>query len=148
MDIEIWHIWIIVAVILFILEIFTPSFLCSCIAIGCISAGIISAFGCGIKIQLIAFAIGTLIAFFGVRPFMLTYFHKKSDKIKTNMEALIGKIGRVTETINTSKNEGRLIVDGDDWKAETENNEIVNVGERVEITQVHSTILIVKPIKN
>ena len=145
--IEIWQIWIIVAVILFIFEIFAPALIASCFAIGCISAGIVSAFGCGIKIQLIAFAAGTLIAFFGARPFMLKYFHKKSDKIKTNMDALIGKIGRVTETLNASKNEGRIIVEGDDWKAETENDEIVNVGEKVKIVQVNSTILIVEPIK-
>ena len=82
MDIEIWHIWIIVAVILFIVEIFAPSFLFGSVAIGCILAGFVSAFDCGIKIQLIAFAIGTLVAFFGIRPFMLKYLHKKSDKIK------------------------------------------------------------------
>ena len=148
MGIEVWHIWIIIAVVLFIVEIFAPNFLFASIAIGCIAAGIIAAFDCGINIQLIAFAIGTLIAFFGIRPFMLKYFHKKSDKIKTNMEALIGKVGRVSETINTSKNEGRIMVEGDDWKAETENDEIVNIGEKVEILQVNSTILIVKPIKS
>ena len=147
MGIEVWHLWIIVAVVLFIVEIFFPTFLPACIAIGCISAGIISAFDYGIKIQLIAFAIGTLIAFFGVRPVMLKYFHRKSNKVKTNMDALVGKVGRVVETIDISKNEGRIVVEGDDWKAETENEEIVTIGEKVVIQQVNSTILIVKPIK-
>ncbi len=146
MGIEIWHIWVIVAVILFIIEVFAPSFLFGSIAIGCILAGVISAFDLGIKIQLIAFTAGALIAFFGIRPFMLRYFHKKSNNIKTNVDALIGKVGRVTETINASKNEGRVLVEGDDWKAETENDEIVNLGEKVEVLQVQSTILIVKPI--
>jgi len=145
MEIDVWHIWIIVAVILFIAEIFTPTFLPACIAIGCIAAGIVSAFDYGVKIQLVAFAIGTLIAFFGVRPFMLKYFYK-SAKVKTNMDALIGKVGRVTETIDISKNEGRVIVEGDDWKAVTENDEIVTIGEKVEVLQVDSTVLIVKPI--
>ena len=146
MDIEIWHIWIIVAVILFIIEIFTASFLFASVGIGCVFAGVVSAFDCGIKIQLAAFSIGTLIAFFAVRPLMLKYFHKNSDKIKTNVDALIGKIGRVTETIDNSKNEGRIIVGGDDWKVETENDEIVNVGEKVEVVQLNSTILIVRKI--
>jgi len=146
MDIEIWHIWIIIAVILFIIEIFAPNFLFASISIGCISAGIVSGLDYGIKIQLIAFAIGTLIAFFGMRPFMLKYFYKKSDKIKTNIDALIGKVGRVSETIDSSKNEGRIIVEGDDWKAETENGEVAKIGEKVEILRVNSTILIVKPI--
>lgn len=146
MGIEIWHIWVIVAVILFIIEIFTPSFLFGSIAIGCILASLVSVFDLGIKIQLIAFAVGALIAFFGIRPFMLKFFHKKSDKVKTNVDALIGQIGRVTEPINPSKNKGRVFVGGDDWKAETENDEIVNLGEKVEVLQVKSTILIVKPI--
>ena len=147
MDIEVWHIWIIIAVILFIAEIFTPTFLPACIAIGCITAGIVSGFDYGVKIQLVAFAIGTLIAFFGVRPFTLKYFYKKSAKIKTNMDALIGKVVRVSETIDISKNEGRVVVEGDDWKAVTENDEIVTLGEKVEVQQVDSTVLIVKPIK-
>ncbi|MDX9791384.1 MAG: NfeD family protein [Candidatus Kapabacteria bacterium] len=147
MDIEIWHVWIIIAVILFIVEIFTPSFIFGSIAVGCILAGVSSAFGFGIKVQLIAFAIGTLVAFFGIRSFMLKYFHKKSNKIKTNTDALIGKIGRVTETINTAQNVGRIMVEGDDWKAETENDEIINAGEKVEIVAVNSTILTVKSIR-
>jgi membrane protein implicated in regulation of membrane protease activity len=147
MDIEIWHIWIIAAVILFIVEIFAPSFIFGSVAMGCFAAGVVSIFDFGIKIQLIAFAIGTLIAFFGIRPFVLKYLHKRSDKIKTNVDALIGKTGRVTEPINSSKNEGRIIVEGDDWRAETENNEIINIGEKIVIVRVDSTILIVKPIK-
>jgi len=148
MEIEVWHIWIIVAVFLFIIEIFAPTFLSSCLALGCIASGIFAYFGFGIKVQLIMFSIGTLASFFGVRPFMLKYAHKKSGKIKTNMDALAGKTGRVSVTIDSSQNQGRVIVDGDDWKAETENNEIINVGERVEVLKIDSTILIVKQINN
>ena len=146
MEIEVWHIWIIVAVLLFIVEIFAPTFLASCLAIGCIAAGIFSSFDFGIKFQLISFSIGTLTSFFGVRPFMLKYAHKKSDNVKTNIDALVGKVGRVTVTIDSSQNQGRVIVEGDDWRAETENNEMINEGERVEVLKINSTILIVKPI--
>ena len=146
MEIEVWHIWIIVAVLLFIVEIFVPTFLASCLAIGCIAAGIFSSFGFGIEFQLISFSIGTLMSFFGVRPFMLKYVHKKSSNLKTNIEALVGKVGRVTVTIDGSQNQGRVIVEGDDWRAETENNEMINEGERVEVLKINSTILIVKPI--
>jgi membrane protein implicated in regulation of membrane protease activity len=147
MEFEIWHIWIIVAVLLFIVEIFTPAFLAACLAIGCIFAGIFSSMDFGIKIQLLTFSFGTLLSFFGVRPFILKYGHKKSGDLKTNVHALVGKIGKVTVTIDNSQNQGRIIVEGDDWKAETENNEILNAGEKVEILRVDSTILTVKLIK-
>ena len=126
MEIEVWHIWIIFAVILFIAEIFTPTFLMACLALGCIAAGISSYFDYGIKIQLLSFSIGTLIGFFGVRPFMLKYAHRNSNKVKTNIDALVGKVGRVTETIDSSKNQGRVTVEGDNWRAETENYEITH----------------------
>ena len=146
MEIEIWHIWIIVALIFFIIEIFAPTFLAASIAIGCIAAGIFSSIGFDIKMQLIAFSIGTLASFFGVRPFMLKYAHRNSNKVKTNVEALVGKIGKVIIPIDNSQNQGRIIVEGDDWKAETENNEILNAGEKVEVLKINSTTLIVKRI--
>lgn len=147
MEFEIWHIWIIVAVILFILEIFTPAFLAACLAIGCLFAGFFSYLDFSLKIQLFAFSIGTLISFFGVRPFILKYGHKKSEDLKTNVHALIGKIGKVTVTIDNSLNQGRITIEGDDWKAITENDEILNVGEKVEIIKIDSTVLTVKLIK-
>lgn len=147
MEIEIWHIWIIAAILLFILEIFTPAFLSASLAIGCIFAGIFSYMDFGIKIQLLAFSVGTLVSFIGIRPFILKYGHRKSGDLKTNVHALIGKNGKVTVTIDNSKNQGRITFEGDDWKAETENDEILNVGEKVEILKVNSTILTVKSIK-
>ena len=63
------------------------------------------------------------------------------------MHALVGKIGKVIVAIDNSKSQGRITFEGDDWKAESENNEIINVGEKVEILKIDSTILIVKLIK-
>lgn len=147
MEIEVWHIWIIVAIIFFILEIFTPAFLMACLAVGCIFAGVFSYMDFGIKIQLLVFSIGTLLSFFGIRPFILKYGHKKSGNFKTNVYAIVGKTGKVKVTIDNSQNQGRITVEGDDWKAETENNEIINVGQIVEILKIDSTILTVKLIK-
>jgi membrane protein implicated in regulation of membrane protease activity len=147
MNILVWHIWIIIAVLLSIIEIFFPTFFAACVALGCIAAGISSYFGYGIEIQLVSFSIGTLIGLFGVRPFMLKYVHRKSIKVKTNTNALVGKIGKVIVMIDNSKNEGRVIVEGDDWRAETETDEIISAGEKVEVIEINSTILIVKPLK-
>lgn len=147
MGIEVWHIWIIAAVILFIVEIFAPTFISICIAIGCLASGLFSYFDYGIKIQTIIFFIGTSASFFGVRPLMLKYAYKEGRGIKTNVDALIGKIGRVTIKIDPNKDEGRVIVDGEDWRAISEGNIIINSGEKIEVIKVDSTILIVKSIK-
>ncbi|MCX6307555.1 MAG: NfeD family protein [Bacteroidia bacterium] len=141
---ETWHIWAIIAIVLLIVEAFFPTFLALSIAIGCICSSIVSAFGLDFKIQLLAFTLGTLASFFLIRPFMLKYGHR--NNVKTNAEALVGKIGRVTIEIDNSKNQGRAIVEGDDWKVESENNEVIGVDEKIEVVKVNSTILIVKSI--
>lgn len=146
MELAEWHIWIIAAILLFIIEIFTPGFLTASLAIGCIAAGITSALDFGLKVQLFSFSVGTLIAFFGIRPFILKYGHGKKEVIKTNTEALIGKAGRVVVTIDNAKNEGRVLVEGDDWKAEAQSDQLIEAGQRVQVVQVNSTILIVKPL--
>jgi membrane protein implicated in regulation of membrane protease activity len=144
--IEVWQIWLIVAVVFFIVEIFTTTFVFLCFSLGCILASVFAGFGLGLGWQLLAFSVITVVSFFTVRPFMIKYAYRKSEKIKTNVDALVGSKGRVTEIINVGKNTGRVLVNGDDWKAESENGEIIQENEQIEVKEVNSTILIVKQI--
>jgi membrane protein implicated in regulation of membrane protease activity len=146
-SIEIWQIWLIVAVIFFIVEIFSSTFVFLCFSLGCIVSSIFAYFGVGTGVQFLVFSIITFISFFTVRPLMLKYAYRKSDKVKTNADALVGCKGRVTEIINIEKNTGRVYVNGDDWKAESEDGEIIQQDEQIEVKEVNSTILIVKQIK-
>ena len=143
---ESWHLWIILAVFLFIVEVFTPSFIAACIGIGCVAGGIAAYAGLGTAGQLLFFSIGSLVGFFGVRPFMLRYGYKFGDDVKTNVDALVGKQGRVLVAIDNARNEGRVMVEGDDWKAESDSGEVISIGSRIEVVKVNSTILTVKPI--
>jgi membrane protein implicated in regulation of membrane protease activity len=133
--------------LLLIVEIFIPTFFAACLAIGCLLAGICSVLKFGLEAQLIAFSVGTLLSIFSVCPFMIKYAHRKSKRVSTNVDALAGKTGIVTVTIDNSLNKGRVLVEGDDWKAIAVNDEIIPEGERIEVVKVNSTILIVKPLK-
>ncbi|MDO9634148.1 MAG: NfeD family protein [Paludibacter sp.] len=144
MNLEVWHIWVIVALIFGILEIFTPSFIAFSIAIGCLFSALGAGLEASFKIQLLLFSVGTAIAFFGVRPFMLKFAHKTSNAVKTNVEALVGKTGRVTETISNRLNTGRAVVEGDDWRVISEDDNPIDAGESIEVLKVDSTRLIVR----
>ena len=67
---EIWHIWVIAALILIIVEIFTQGFAVFCLALGALAAAIASACSAGAEGQLIWFAIVTLLSFVFVRPLL------------------------------------------------------------------------------
>ena len=145
--IDSWHIWLIVAVVFVIVEVFSISFVFLCFSLGCIFSAIGAYLGLGPVWQVLIFSVVTFVSFFTVRPLMRKYAFRKSSKVKTNSDALTGQKGRVTQTIDLSKNTGRVFVYGDDWKAMSEDNQVIPENELIEVVKVDSTTLIVKQIK-
>ena len=143
---EVWHIWVIVALIFVIVEIFTSGFAVMCISIGCVFGAIASAIDWELKWQLLVFAIGTALAFMTVRPLVYKFFYNKSHEVKTNTDALVGRKAIATERIEGELRPGRVKVDGDDWKAISTDGEVIEVGDAVEITAINSVIVTVKKI--
>lgn len=141
-----WHIWVIIALVFVIIEMFTTGFAVMCISFGCGFGAVVSAFGCDIKWQLVAFAIGTVLAFLTVRPIVYKFFYNKSHEVKTNAEAVVGRRAIVTERIEGDLHPGRVKVDGDDWKAMSLETTPIEVGEAVEITAINSVIVTVKRV--
>ena len=142
-----WQIWLIIALITFIIEIFSNTFVFLCFCLGSLCSALSVVFTDNLIIQLVVFAVVTLISLFFIRPLMKKVFFKHSDKQKLNIDALEGKTGRVLEEINPQKNSGRVLVYGDDWKAESEDQSIIAVDSQIEVVKVDCNILIVKQIK-
>ena len=76
---------------------------------------------------------------------MLRYFHKKGHERKSNAEALIGRIGKVTDAI-PENGYGYVQIDGDSWKAHTPDGQSVEVGMKVKVLNMDSIIITVKRI--
>ena len=143
---EIWHIWVIIALIFVIVEIFTSGFAVMCISIGALFGAIVSALDWEFKWQILVFAIGTIVALLTIRPLVYKLFYNKSRDVKTNAEALIGRRAITTERIEGELHPGRVKVDGDEWKAISLEAEPIEVGEAVEITTLNSIIVTVKKL--
>ena len=141
-----WHIWVIIALVFVIIEIFTTGFAVMCISFGCLFGALASALDWELKWQLLVFAVGTVLAFMTVRPLVYKFFYDKKNEVKTNAEALIGRKAIVTERIEGELNPGRVKIDGDDWKAVSLDSEPIEVGMAVEVTALNSVILTVKKI--
>lgn len=142
---EIYVVWLIVALVLLIVELFTASFGVVCFSFGAAAAGIAAYFNLGTVWQLALFSIVSFVAFVFIRPVIVKFLLKKKDEVLTNADAVVGRIGVVTEEINADKNTGRVKIDGDDWKAVSSEN--IVVGEKVEVMSRESIILNVKPLK-
>lgn len=142
---EIYVVWLIVALVLLIVELFTASFGVVCFSFGAAAAGLAAYLGLATVWQLLIFSVVSFIAFVFIRPLVVKFLLKKKDEVLTNADAVVGRIGVVTEEINADKNTGRIKIDGDDWKAESSEN--IAVGEKVEVMSRESIILNVKPLK-
>ena len=146
MEFEIWHYWILAAILFFVLEIFIPSFLMASIGIGCIAAFVGAAINAPLPVQLVLFIIGTTAGFVSVKPFMKKYAYSKKV-LNTNASGLIGRIGKVKEEINEEAGTGAVAIDGDLWTSVPFKNEIIKAGEKVRVVNLNSIILTVERLE-
>lgn len=141
-----YQIWLIAAIVLVIIELLTAGFGVICFAIGALFSALVAYFDASLVWQLVVFAAASLLSFLFIRPVVLRLLDKKSKDVKTNADALIGKTAVVSEAVNPSANQGRVAVDGDDWKAVSADGSIIEKGEKVTIVSRDSIILTVKQI--
>ena len=114
-----------------------------CFSIGAVFATLVAVLGGGIWLQLATFAVFTLISLFWVRPFAKRYLRKGEDPRISNADALLGRKGRVVETIKAG-GYGRVQIDGDIWKAVTLGENDLSEGSSVTVTDRASTIITVE----
>ena len=138
-----WQLWAVVAVACLILEMMAGDFFIICFSIGSLFAALVAAMGGGIYLQLTAFAIFTLVCLFWLRPFAKRYLHKGEDARISNADALLGRKGRVVDTVKAG-GYGRVQIDGDVWKAVTTGEKDIPEGTTVTVTDRASTIITVE----
>ncbi len=139
-----WHIWVIAGLVLFIAEIMIPGFLVACFGVGCLAAAVMAAADLGVKWQLVGFSLGTLVVYFTIRPLFLRHFYRKASPVKTNVHALVGRVGVVTQALDPHAGSGRLKVRGEDWRGVPVDDVVIEAGEEVEVVEVDGTKLLVK----
>lgn len=131
------------AIVCLILELTNGDFYVMCFAIGAAFTSIASALGLGFYGQLLVFALSSVLCIFFVRPFALKYLHGNRKERLSNADALIGRIGRVSETV-TEGGYGRVAIDGDDWKAVSADGSSLPLGQNVRVVGRESIIITVE----
>ena len=139
-----YYYWLIAAIVLVIIEICTAGFGALCFAIGAAFSALVSGLGGNLTWQILVFVVVSLLTFIFLRPVVMRFLDKKSKDVKTNAEAIIGRKGVVSERIDATQHTGRVAIDGDDWKAVSENGSVIEKGADVEIIKLESIVVTVK----
>jgi len=138
---EVWMIWIAVGVFCLIVEIFTPGFFFMSFGIGAILTGLVATFISNITIQIAIFTIVTFILFINLRKLAKKLIPESSEK--TNVSALIGKIGKVTKVV-PKFGRGYVKIDGEEWSAISETKQRIEESQEVVVLKIEGNKLIVK----
>lgn len=140
-----FYIWLIAFVILLIIEILTLGLTTIWFAVGALGAFITALFTTSLWIQLTVFLVLSLFVLLFYRPIAIKYIN--SRRIKTNIDELIGKEGKVTEKIDNLNQTGRILLDGKDWSARaTFINGKIDVDTVVKVVEIKGVKCIVEPV--
>jgi membrane protein implicated in regulation of membrane protease activity len=145
MKFESWWIWMGLAAILLIGEIFTAGFFLLWFSIGAAGAGILALLGVGRPAQIIVFILASGILFVFGRRFAERVTEKQPPGI--GADRFINKEGIVLDKIDNETNSGRIRIGQDEWRASSETGDVIPQNTRVVVTRIEGTHAIVKTIE-
>lgn len=137
---NLWLFWTIITFVCLILELSSGDFFVISFAIGGVFGVISALVGLPFWGQVIVWALFSVLSLWLVRPRLLKILHKNGEDRTSNADALIGRIGTVIEPIEPN-GYGYVKVDGDNWRAETDEPETIKKGEKVRILSRNSIIV-------
>lgn len=137
-----WLLWFLLAIIFAIIEITNSSFFIIWFGLGALAAMVTSLLTTSITFQSLVFVVVSTILLLMTRKF--TSKMTRGNVTATNVDAVIGKIGIVTETIPNIDSPGIVKVDGETWSAISADQTSIEKGSKVKVLQVRGVRLIVQ----
>jgi len=134
--------WIVIGVVFLILEMITPAFFYMWFGIGAFIAAI-SALWLDFYWQLSIFLLSSAALLALTRP-LARKIQKSESPRKIHLEEIIGKEALVIQEIDNEAGRGLVKVDGDVWRAISEDGEKIEKGEKVVILRVEGAHVVVR----
>ena len=135
-------VWIAVLIIAVVVEALTADFVAIWFFPAALIALVLAFFPVPPVVQLLVFLLVGAALVIATRPLCRRFLSGKKEK--TNAEALVGKLCRVTEEINNIEERGEVKVGGLCWSARAEDGRVIPVGTEVTVVEIRGVKLIVK----
>lgn len=136
-------IWLSLAILLGMIEGMTAALVSIWFAGGAVAAFLVSLLGAGFVLQLVVFVAVSAI----LLAFMRSLAQKKAltETVATNADRILGRLAVVTEPIDNLKATGAVRIDGVEWTARCNSDNIISAGETVKILQIDGVKVVVEP---
>lgn len=134
-------IWLVAAIIFLIIEALSVQLISIWLAGGAIVAMVLALFNVNFWIQVLVFAIVSLLLIILTRPLVKRILSKNVEA--TNADRSIGKEAAVTSEINNVLGKGQVNLAGQIWSARSSDDSVINEGETVIVEKIDGVKLIV-----
>lgn len=136
--------WLVMLVLFIVIEVPTMGLTTIWFAGGALIAVLASLLHAPVWLQIVLFFGVSLLLLFFTRPVAVRYFNK--DRVKTNVESMIGRQAIVTSEIDNIQGIGQVTVGGQEWSARSSDDKVrIAVGTVVNVAGINGVKLIVKP---
>lgn len=142
-----WVIWLALIIVFGIIEVTTLEFTFLMLAVGSLGGLVAGLFGVPWWAQIIVAAVLSVLLLFAVRPPLLRALRRGGDPSPSNVDALLGLTGVVTNDFSGNASHVKL-ANGDTWTARLspiiEDRPLVE-GERIVVTAIEGATAVVVP---
>lgn len=137
--------WLVLMVVFILIEVSTVSMVSTWFALGALAALIASLCQAPLWLQIALFVVISVIMLLALRPLAKKYFTPRL--MKTNVDAIIGVEGLVTERIDNVTSSGRVKLGHMEWSARSTSGQTLEVGSRIQVDRVEGVKVFVSTVE-
>lgn len=139
-----WIVWLALILIFVIIEVTTLEFTFLMLAIGSLGGLLSGLLGVDWWLQIVIAGVLSILLLFAVRPALLRALKRGGDPARSNVDALIGLTGVVTNDFSGNASHVKL-ANGDTWTARRDDHESLVEGQRIIVTAIDGATAVVAP---
>lgn len=140
---ELWLIWLVLAVTLGAVEIFTLTAALGMLGAAALVPAGLAVLGVPLPVQILAFGVATTLGLVLVRPVALRHMRLPAPE-RFGVDALVGRQAHVLREV--TDRDGLVRIDGEEWTARAfDESSVVPVGAAVDILRINGTTAYVHP---
>ena len=138
-----WLWWVGGALMFGILEMLSLDLVLVMFAGGCLAGAVAYLLGASVAVQILAFALTSVLLLATLRPFLLKRLRERTPLIETNSAALVGREAVVVSTVTVEG--GRVKLNGEVWSARVDTAQAIPPGTEVRVSRIDGATAVVAP---
>lgn len=139
-----WVLWLVLFLGLAAVETLTLDLFFVMLAVGALAALVATFTGAGLVLQIVVFAVVSLLMILLVRPIAVRHLKKGPADQLDNMDRLVGASALALEPVTAHS--GTVKIGGDTWTARSSSGAALPAGTRLAVARIDGATAVVEPV--